>query len=113
MLYYNKNYFRYTRATHNDLKAAIGRIHFAGEAYMADYYAYLHGALLSAQEVVNKIVNCMENSQSCQQYIPEYLSKSCDVNTESCDTNGVLGSRIVWKYIYVILLGCVLLVDII
>ncbi|KAL9100734.1 MAG: hypothetical protein Q9163_003919 [Psora crenata] len=48
---------------HQNLRANVGRLYFAGEATSAQYYGFLHGAYFEGQSVANHIAECVHNGQ--------------------------------------------------
>jgi polyamine oxidase len=62
-----------TLEMHQNLRANVGRLYFAGEATSAEYFGYLHGAWFEGQEVGQRIAgevtkNCLNVESSCGDY---------------------------------------------
>lgn len=49
-----------TLEMHQNLRANVGRLWFAGEATSAEYYGFLHGAWFEGQAVGQAIINCLQ-----------------------------------------------------
>lgn len=47
---------------HENLRANIGRLYFAGEATSTEYYGFLHGAWFEGQAVGMEIANCLKGN---------------------------------------------------
>lgn len=50
---------------HQNLRANLGRLYFAGEATSAEYYGFLHGAWFEGQAVAEEIVDCLAGKGNC------------------------------------------------
>lgn len=48
---------------HQNLRANVGRVFFAGEATSAQYYGFLHGAYSEGLEVGNTVAACLEEEE--------------------------------------------------
>ncbi|KAI9698268.1 MAG: hypothetical protein M1820_007538 [Bogoriella megaspora] len=48
-----------TLEMHQNLRANVGRVWFAGEATSAEYYGFLHGAWFEGREVAGKVAACV------------------------------------------------------
>ena len=53
-----------TLEMHENLRANVGRLWFAGEATSAEYYGFLHGAYFEGQEAGWKVAGCVMNGSS-------------------------------------------------
>lgn len=53
-----------TLEMHQNLRANVGRLYFAGEATSAEYFGFLHGAYFEGQAAGEEIAGCLKNS-SC------------------------------------------------
>ena len=51
--------------SHQNLRANVGRLWFAGEATSAEYFGFLHGAYFEGQEVGSRIAELVLGEQSC------------------------------------------------
>ena len=49
---------------HENLRANVGRLYFAGEATSAEYFGFLHGAYFEGQKVGMEVASCV-NSKGC------------------------------------------------
>ncbi|KAG5340724.1 hypothetical protein C0989_000501 [Termitomyces sp. Mn162] len=49
---------------HDNLRANVGRLYFAGEATSQNYYGYLHGAYFEGRDIANVVAKCV-NGDSC------------------------------------------------
>ena len=54
-----------TLELHQNLRANVGRLYFAGEATSAEYYGFLHGAWFEGQAVGEEIAGCVKGNGSC------------------------------------------------
>ena len=73
-------YFRFSRPQFDDLKAPVGRVHFAGEAYSQSFYGTMQGALLSGRDTGKTIAQCMiakTPDTDCGRHTPRYDAKGC------------------------------------
>ena len=50
---------------HQNLRANLGRLYFAGEATSTEYYGFLHGAWFEGQAVAEEIVGCLAGKGNC------------------------------------------------
>ncbi|KAK4692806.1 polyamine oxidase, partial [Lecanoromycetidae sp. Uapishka_2] len=50
---------------HENLRANLGRLYFAGEATSTEYYGFLHGAWFEGQAVAEEILDCLAGNSSC------------------------------------------------
>lgn len=62
-----------TLEMHQNLRANVGRVYFAGEATSAEYFGYLHGAWFEGQEAGLRIAGeitktCLNTESSCGAY---------------------------------------------
>ena len=56
----------YTLEMHQNLRASVGRLWFAGEATSAEYYGFLHGAYFEGQKAGESIAGCINgNATAC------------------------------------------------
>ena len=53
-----------TLEMHQNLRANVGRLFFAGEATSTEYYGFLHGAWFEGQAAGMQIVNCLQGNCS-------------------------------------------------
>lgn len=51
-----------TLEMHQNLRANLGRLYFAGEATSAEYFGFLHGAYFEGQTVAKSIVACLKGN---------------------------------------------------
>lgn len=63
-----------TLEMHQNLRANVGRLYFAGEATSAEYFGFLHGAWFEGQEAGLKIAGmitgeCREVESGCDEYV--------------------------------------------
>ena len=54
-----------TLEMHENLRANVGRLYFAGEATSAEYYGFLHGAYFEGQAVAQEIAGCINGNGTC------------------------------------------------
>jgi polyamine oxidase len=54
-----------TLEQHQNLRANLGRLYFAGEATSTEYYGFLHGAWFEGQTVGNLIAGCLNRTGNC------------------------------------------------
>lgn len=52
-----------TLEMHQNLRANVGRLYFAGEATSAEYFGFLHGAWFEGQAVGNSIADMIKNDR--------------------------------------------------
>jgi polyamine oxidase len=62
-----------TLEMHQNLRANVGRLYFAGEATSAEYFGFLHGAWFEGQEAGLRIAgeitgNCLNTETNCGDY---------------------------------------------
>lgn len=58
---------------HDNLRASIGRLWFAGEACSADYFGFAHGAWIEGIAAGDEIAHCLLNRGRCYyRSRPEY-----------------------------------------
>lgn len=50
---------------HQNLRANVGRLYFAGEATSTEYYGFLHGAWFEGQAVGEQIADCLTKGTNC------------------------------------------------
>ena len=50
---------------HQNLRANVGRLYFAGEATSTEYYGFLHGAFFEGQTVAEQIADCIATGTNC------------------------------------------------
>lgn len=50
---------------HQNLRANVGRLYFAGEATSTEYYGFLHGAWFEGQAVGGEIADCLTTGTNC------------------------------------------------
>jgi polyamine oxidase len=56
----------YTLEMHQNLRASVGRLWFAGEATSTEYYGYLHGAYFEGQRAGESFAKCIDgNKRAC------------------------------------------------
>jgi polyamine oxidase len=53
---------------HQNLRANLGRLFFAGEATSTEYYGFLQGAYYEGQEAAMTVLACMNGTASCDGY---------------------------------------------
>lgn len=63
-----------TLEMHQNLRANVGRVYFAGEATSAEYFGFLHGAWFEGREVGARIAGmvvgeCGEGEEGCGEYV--------------------------------------------
>ena len=57
----------YTLEMHQNLRANVGRLWFAGEATSAEYYGFLHGAYFEGQRAGMAVAECInDNMTACE-----------------------------------------------
>lgn len=54
-----------TLEMHQNLRANLGRLFFAGEATSTEYYGFLHGAFFEGQAVAEEIADCINKGTNC------------------------------------------------
>ena len=54
-----------TLEMHQNLRANVGRLYFAGEATSSEYYGFLHGAFFEGQAVAEQIADCITTGTNC------------------------------------------------
>ena len=54
-----------TLEMHQNLRANLGRLFFAGEATSTEYYGFLHGAFFEGQAVAKEIADCINKGTNC------------------------------------------------
>ena len=54
-----------TLEMHQNLRANVGRLYFAGEATSSEYFGFLHGAFFEGQAVAKEIANCIAKGTNC------------------------------------------------
>ena len=59
------------------LRAPVGRIYFAGEAYSADYMGFMDGAFESGRDQCKILLSCEADSGKCEHYVPPYEARGC------------------------------------
>ena len=59
------------------LRAPVGRIYFAGEAYSADYKGYMDGAFESGRDECKILLSCEADASKCEHYVPPYEARGC------------------------------------
>ncbi|MCJ1411518.1 hypothetical protein MMC19_005608 [Ptychographa xylographoides] len=57
---------------HQNLRANVGRLWFAGEHTHAEYYGFLHGAWFEGQTVANTIAGCLKGNKAVCVEEPNY-----------------------------------------
>lgn len=55
-----------TLEMHENLRANVGRLWFAGEATSAEYFGFLHGAYFEGQAAGEAVAECLEGNGSCK-----------------------------------------------
>lgn len=72
---------------HENLRANVGRLYFAGEATSAEYFGFLHGAYFEGQKVGMEVVSCVK-SKGCggEKHYQKLLSTTNE--DEYDDANG-------------------------
>ena len=50
---------------HQNLRANVGRLYFAGEATSTEYFGFLHGAWFEGQAVGEQIADCLTKGTNC------------------------------------------------
>ncbi|KAK3170165.1 hypothetical protein OEA41_009551 [Lepraria neglecta] len=58
-----------TLEMHQNLRANLGRLFFAGEATSTEYYGFLHGAFFEGQAVAEEIADCIKKRTNCSSEI--------------------------------------------
>ena len=64
------------------LKAPLGRLHFAGEAFSFDY-GFLQSAMNTGRDTANTVTSCINATpgssryRSCTSFTPSYLARGC------------------------------------
>ena len=64
------------------LKAPLGRLHFAGEAFSFDY-GFLQSAMNTGRDTANTVTSCINVTpgssryRSCTSFTPSYLARGC------------------------------------
>ncbi|KAL9637820.1 MAG: hypothetical protein Q9164_001963 [Protoblastenia rupestris] len=77
-----------TLEMHQNLRANVGRLFFAGEATSQQYFGYLHGAYDEGRDVAEQIVGCINRMGSCDGQVNyENLQGTTDVS-EYNEANG-------------------------
>ena len=54
----------YTLEMHQNLRASVGRLWFAGEATSTEYYGFLHGAYFEGQRAGEQIAKCIKGKNA-------------------------------------------------
>lgn len=57
-----------TLEEHENLRANLGRLYFAGEATSTEYYGFLQGAYFEGSEAAQTIADCMNDTAGCNDY---------------------------------------------
>lgn len=78
-----------TLESHQNLRANVGRLYFAGEATSTPYFGFLHGAWTEGEEAGLRVARCVRTRGDCpdmQRYEtlegPEGVSRSENLNAE-------------------------------
>lgn len=58
-----------TLKDHQNLRANVGRLFFAGEHTSSSYYGYLQGAYFEGRDVGNRVASCVKKPQRCLQEV--------------------------------------------
>ena len=60
---------------HQNLRANLGRLYFAGEATSAEYFGFLHGAWFEGQAVGQLIADCLSKGVNCsgEEHYPDLI----------------------------------------
>ncbi|KAL3417463.1 N1-acetylpolyamine oxidase [Phlyctema vagabunda] len=72
---------------HQNLRAPVGRVHFAGEATSAEFYGYLHGAYFEGKEVGETIAACVTTG-ACKEAVFYEELKGTTFVEEYTERNG-------------------------
>ncbi|KAL8942049.1 MAG: hypothetical protein Q9216_001902 [Gyalolechia sp. 2 TL-2023] len=76
-----------TLEMHQNLRANVDRLHFAGEATSAQYFGFLHGAWFEGQAVGNAIADLINNAR-CAEQVHYQTLRSTTFQDEYNATNG-------------------------
>ena len=77
-----------TLEEHQNLRANLGRLYFAGEATSTEYYGFLHGAYYEGIDAAMTVVGCLNGSQSCEPYARYQVLHGTTTTNEYNATNG-------------------------
>ena len=83
-----------TLETHQNLRANVDRLFFAGEATSAEYYGYLHGAWFEGQEAGRRVAGalgkeCLNGESGCGEYVRYEVLKGTTERKEFNAFNGM------------------------
>ena len=78
-----------TLEQHQNLRANLGRVYFAGEATSTEYYGFLQGAYYEGISAAETIIGCLNNTQSCEPYARYQVLHGTTTENEYNATNGV------------------------
>ena len=73
---------------HQNLRANVGRVYFAGEATSAEYYGYLHGAWIEGKRAGEDLAELVKGAKSAGEKHYEVLHGTTDINEFLGGPNG-------------------------
>lgn len=73
---------------HQNLRANLGRLYFAGEATSTQYFGFLHGAWFEGQGVGERIAECLTRGVNCSGEVNYPLLRGVSPVTEFDAVNG-------------------------
>lgn len=73
---------------HQNLRANVGRLHFAGEATSTQYFGFLHGAWAEGQNVGEHIAGCLTSGSNCSDQVNYPLLRGVSPSTAFDTVNG-------------------------
>lgn len=73
---------------HQNLRANVGPLYFAGEHTSTEYFGFLHGAWFEGQNAGELIANCINKGTNCSGQVNYLLLPSATPASEYDETNG-------------------------
>ena len=70
----------YSMESFLSLRAAVDRVHFAGEHTSEKYHGYLHGAMFEGERAAEEVANCLDGDCTVE-YVPSYEARGCMYST--------------------------------
>jgi len=77
-----------TLEQHQNLRANLGRLYFAGEATSAEYFGFLQGAYFEGQLAGEAVANCLNHDGNCTDYARYEVLRGSTNPAEYNATNG-------------------------
>jgi polyamine oxidase len=77
-----------TLEMHQNLRANLGRLYFAGEATSPEWYGFLQGAYYEGMRAAEAVVGCLNSTQSCEPYARYPVLHGTTTSNEFNATNG-------------------------